>query len=97
MFRIISRTVQVNGNNLKKCNRIALFQQTKPFSAQPVEPPTGSEKSEGNDRLGGFAKAFNEMNEMLNAPEQPDVVESVPFKKLLRNSKFFDVSVILSG
>lgn len=97
MFRIIKRTIQVNGNNLRKCNRIAFVQQTKPFSDQLVEPSKSSEKSEGNDRLGGFAKAFNEFNEMVNAPKQPDVVESVPFRKLLRNSKFFDVSLILSG
>lgn len=97
MFRIISRTVQVNGNKLEKCNRIAFVQQTIPFSAKPVEPSTGSEKSEDNGRLGGFAKAFNKFNKIANAPKQPDVVESVPFKKLLRNSKFIDVSVILSG
>lgn len=95
MFQIILRTVQVNGNNLRKCNRIALVQQTKPFSDQPVEPSKSSEKPEGNDRLGGFAKAFNEFNEIVNAPKQPDIVESIPFKKMLRNSKFFDVSVIL--
>lgn len=98
MFRIISRTVQVNrnGNKLRKCYRIAFVQQTKSFSNQPVEPEKSkdSEKSKDDNRLGGFAKAFNEFNEIVNAPKQPDIVASVPFKKLLRNSKFFDVSVI---
>lgn len=96
MYRIISRTVQVTGNNLKKCNRIAFFQQTKPFSEQPVEPSKNTEKLEGDKRLDGFAKALNDFEEIVNAPKQPKVVELVPFKKMLRNSKLFDVSVILS-
>lgn len=93
MFRIVSRSIQMNRMISNRFNQPVFVQQIKNYSDKPTQTSDECEKSP--EKLGGFAKAFNEMEHMINKPEEP-VVETVPFKKLLRNSKFVDVRTLFS-
>lgn len=56
-----------------------------------VNPPATEDKSPvENEKLGGFAKAFDKFAQPKK--EVKAVVENVPFSRLLRESKFVDVS-----
>lgn len=68
--------------------------QLKYFSDKVNDTPsnvTDEQKTEPTDKLGTFAKAFNEFEEILKKPTKAPT-ENVPFKKLLRQSAFIDVS-----
>lgn len=67
------------------------------FSDKPddVKPPATENKSESSDvdgenKLGGFAKAFEKYTKPKE--EVKPVVENISFSRLLRESKFVDVS-----
>lgn len=103
MFHLVARLSRVSGIVSKQCRRLIATNQIRNFSDKSDEKITdtvGTIVDEQNKneldktaKLGGFAKAFNEITELVNKPKQP-VEDSVPFKKLLRNSNLIDVSIL---
>lgn len=94
MLRVILRTIQWNNSFLTQYQyQSVAAHQIRKFSDKPenVDQSQDSEKLQEN-KLGAFAKAFKELDEIANAPAKEPVAQAVPFKKLLRNSKFIDVS-----
>lgn len=94
MFTRITKTVQIGSVALRLHPKVAIFSQIKQFSDKSNEStPNESSKLEpnSNEKLGSFAKAFQELEKINDKPiEAP--VENIPFKKLLRQSKLVDVS-----
>lgn len=52
------------------------------------------DSTEQNDKLGSFARAHDKYTKIVDAKPEKPVAESLPFAKLLRQSKFIDVSSI---
>lgn len=96
MFRLVPRSVQVSKLVWKQCHQSAVLHSMRSFSDKTDNRQSTEECEKPSDRLGGFAKAFNEIEQIVNKPQET-VVESVPFKKLLRNSKFIDVSRVIAN
>lgn len=98
MLARIAKSVQIGTVVFRQCPRSAVFSQIKHFSDKSNETTTtdsSEQKVESTEKLGDFAKAFKEIEDLLDAPKAP--VESVPFKKLLRESHFVDVSYSTLG
>lgn len=104
MFHLIARSSRVSGIVSKQCHRLIVTNQIRNFSDKSDDSKTtdtvntivdeqNKNELDKTAKLGGFAKAFNEITELVNKPKQP-VEDSVPFKKLLRNSKLIDVSIL---
>lgn len=98
MLARITRSVQIGNAAFRQYPRFVLHSQIKQFSDKADETTTKDSsdgKTESTVKLSGFAKAFEEL-EKIN--EKPVVqVENVPFKKLLRQSNFVDVSFLISN
>lgn len=103
MLRLLKTTNQAKNILFNKCYRqvgTLQFQQNKFFSDSSdnnTTKTTSSPTSEADEssKLGGFAKAFNEFEQIGTKTDEPPA-ETVSFKNLLRNSKFVDVSAYLN-
>lgn len=94
MFTRITKTVQIGCVSLRQYPKAAVFTQVKHFSDKPSETTTtdiNEAKVEPNEKLGSFAKAFQDFEKVNDKPTEKPVV-NIPFKKLLRESKLVDVS-----
>lgn len=98
MLARIVKSAQVGSVALRQYPRSALYAQVKHFSDKADDGTESSRTSEqkSSDKLGTFAKAFNEL-EQINEKKDQTPVDTVPFKKLLRQSKLIDVSSIIQN
>lgn len=75
-----------------------IFTQMKWFCEKINESSSNeltNQKTEPDTKLGSFAKAYKEIEQLAEKPnKQP--VESVPFKKLLKESNLIDVSSLIN-
>lgn len=95
MLARIVKSTQIGSVVLRQYPRSSICSQIRPFSDkvnQIAEDNQSEQKAETNDKLGSFAKAFRDFEKLNETPPQKPV-ENVPFKKLLRDSKFVDVSL----
>lgn len=96
MFARISKSIQIGSIALRQHPRSAVVSQIKRFSDKSNETTTteqSDQQVETSDKLGTFAKAFQEIQDIAEKPDQTPV-ENLPFKKLLRQSHLIDVSVL---
>lgn len=94
MLARIVKSVQGGKVALRQYPRLAVCLQIRQFSDKIDETSAtnqSEQKTNTNDKLGSFAKAFQDFEKMNEAPI-PAPVDAVPFKKLLRESKLVDVS-----
>lgn len=96
MLARISKSVQSASVPLLRQypTQLAVFTQIKSFCNKGNEnTPTEStnQKDEPATKLGSFAKAFKEIEELVEKPREKPV-ENVPFKQMLRESSLIDVS-----
>lgn len=99
MFARIAKSIQIGSIVLRQHPRSAVISQIKHFSDKSNETTTtesNEPKVETSEKLGTFAKAFQEIQDIVEKP-QTAPVENLPFKKLLRQSHLVDVSVFISG
>lgn len=88
----IAKSIQIGTVALRQYPYAAtVFAQIKHFSDKADETTTNSPSEEASKKLGSFAKAFKEL-EQINEKKDLTPVDTVPFKKLLRQSKLVDVS-----
>lgn len=74
--------------------QLAVFTQSKSFCSKGNENTTTESTNQKDDpatKLGSFAKAFKEIEQLVEKPKEK-TVENVPFKKMLRESSLIDVS-----
>lgn len=96
MLARISKSIQYTSVPLLRQypSTLASFTQIKSFCEKVNEnqsTDSTNQKAEPAIKLGSFAKAFKEIEQLVEKPiEKP--VENVPFKKLLRESNLIDVS-----
>lgn len=97
MLSRIVRSVQIGSVALRQYPRAIVYAQTRCFSDNRIDETTTNSPDEqkASDKLGSFAKAFKEL-EQINEKKPEAPVDSVPFKKLLRQSKLVDVSLDLN-
>lgn len=87
----ISKSIQIGTSVLRQYPRTAtVHAQIKYFSDKADETITNSPSEQTSNKLGTFAKAFIEL-EQINEKKNLTPVDTVPFKKLLRQSKLVDV------
>lgn len=89
MLAGLAKSVQFGSVALKNYPRLPVYSHVKHF-CDKIDSPT-EQKPEVNDKLGSFAKAFNEL-EQINAEKEAAPVENLSFKKLIRQSTLVDVS-----
>lgn len=100
MSFLINKSFRVINLMHRQQQRVCLQHiQQRLFSDKTDNVPTSTEegvaKSETenkSDKLGGFAKAFEKFSKPWE--EAKPVIENLSFSKLLRESKFIDVSVM---
>ncbi|XP_031635363.1 28S ribosomal protein S28, mitochondrial [Contarinia nasturtii] len=94
MLARIVKSTQIGSVVLRQYPRVTVCSQVKHFSDKVDEAAANTssneEKVETNNKLGSFAKAFIEL-EKINEEKEPAPVVQVPFKKLLKDSKFIDL------
>lgn len=97
MLSRVVKSIQIGSTALKQYSRLPLCTQIRQFSDivdGKAAGDTSASNTETNSKLGSFAKAFEEF-EKLNAQAEVAVpVDNIPFKKLFRESKFIDVSLL---
>lgn len=96
MLARISKSIQsASVPLLRQCpTQLAVFTQIKSFCDkvnQNTTTDSTNQKDEPATKLGSFAKAFREIEQLVEKPKQKPV-ENVPFKKMLRESSLIDVS-----
>lgn len=76
-------------------SQLAAFTQIKSFCEKANEntstDTTNQSAEPAATKLGSFAKAFKEIEQLVDQPKEKPV-ENVPFKKMLRESTLIDVS-----
>lgn len=96
MIARITKSIHIGSVALRQHSRSIVFSQIKHFSDKTNDSATTESteqiKIETDKKLGTFAKAFQEIQDMVDKPDKPSV-ENLPFKKLLRHSNLVDVSV----
>ncbi|XP_055311108.1 28S ribosomal protein S28, mitochondrial [Sitodiplosis mosellana] len=92
MLARIVKSVQTGSVALRQYPRAAVYVQIKHFSDKADNETVTNSSSEEklSDKLGSFAKAFKEF-EQINEKKDETPVHTVPFKKLLRQSKLVDL------
>lgn len=96
MLARIAKSVQIGSIAFRQYPRSAVYSQIKQFSDK-VDETTAKTSSDdeqaqkNSDKLGSFAKAFIEL-ENINKTKESAPVDNVPFKKMLKDSNFVDVS-----
>lgn len=97
MLARIVKSVKIGSVALRQYPCSAVYTQAQHFSDKADNETESSRSSEqkSSDKLGTFAKAFNEL-EQINQKKDQTPVDTVPFKKLLRQSKLVDVSSIIA-
>lgn len=91
MLARVIKSTQIGMVALRQYPRSVVCSQIRQSSDKADEPNSQSEqKTNSDDKLGSFAKAFIEFEKLNETPRKP--VESISFKKLLRESKLVDVS-----
>lgn len=92
MLARIAKSVQIGSVALRQYQRATVYAQIRHFSDKADKTTTTNPNEQNaNDKLGTFAKAFNEL-EKINEKKDEIPVESASFMKLLRQSKLIDVS-----
>lgn len=96
MSFLISKSIRTL-STINRASRLHIAQriQCRLFTdkTDDVNPPATEDKSPvDNEKIGGFAKAFEKFSQPKKEVEP--VVENVPFSRLLRESKFVDVSTV---
>lgn len=96
MLARILKSVQYASVPLRQCpSQLGVFTQIKCFSEKINESASNdsinNQKTETDTKLGSFAKAFEEIEQLTKNPNEKPV-ECVPFKKMLRESNLIDVS-----
>lgn len=91
LVRIV-KSIQIGTVVLRQYPRTTtVYAQIKHFSDKADETTANSPSEQASNKLGTFAKAFKEL-EQINEKKDVTPVDTVPFKKLLRQSKLVDVS-----
>lgn len=98
MSFLISKSVRTL-STINRASRLHIAQriQCRLFTdkTDDVNPSaTEDNTSVDKEKLGGFAKAFEKFSQPQKEVRVEPVVENVPFSRLLRKSKFVDVSSV---
>lgn len=96
MLARISKSVQYASVSLRQYpSQLAVFTQIKSFCEKVNEnkstDSTDQKAEPAAIKLGSFAKAFKEIEQLVEKPKEKPI-ENVPFKKMLRESSLIDVS-----
>lgn len=100
MLARISKSIQYASVPLRQYpSQLAVFTQLKWFCDKVNEKTSTdstNQKTEPATKLGSFAQAFKEIEQLVEQPKRKPV-ENVPFKKMLRESSLIDVSVPINN